>query len=449
MPFIPHTEAEVTQMLATIGVDRIDALFDEIPPHLHDSSLDGLDAGLSEWEMLAELRTLAAQDDNVLCFAGAGCYAHHIPAAVWDIIGRGEFMTAYTPYQAEASQGTLQLLYEYQSMMATLMAMEVSNASLYDGASALAEAILMALRANRSASARRVWVAGTIHPLYLRAARDIVRNQQIELDLLPLDASGVVDLKALPAASDDHAALVIPQPNYLGRLEAVDQLTDWAHANGLLAIALVNPLAMALLKPPGQWGSRGADIAVGDGQPLGIPMASGGPSFGFVCCREALVRQLPGRLIGRTLDRDGRVGFTLVLQAREQHIRREKATSNICTNQGLLVAAATLYLSLMGPGLARIAARCHDNCRTLAERLRAIPGVELPLDGPCFHELVVRLPRDPRQTLARLADERIFGGVPLADDFAQWSDCMLVCTTETSSAADIDRYLAALERALG
>jgi len=449
MPFIPHTEADVAAMLASIGAASTDALFDEIPAELNCGGLPGIPEGLSEMRVSRLMQGRAAQDGFYNSFIGAGAYEHHIPAAVWSIVTRGEFYSAYTPYQAEASQGTLQLLYEYQSMMATLMAMEVSNASLYDGASALAEAILMALRANRSASARRVWVAGTIHPLYLRAARDIVRNQQIELDLLPLDASGVVDLKALPAASDDHAALVIPQPNYLGRLEAVDQLTDWAHANGLLAIALVNPLAMALLKPPGQWGSRGADIAVGDGQPLGIPMASGGPSFGFVCCREALVRQLPGRLIGRTLDRDGRVGFTLVLQAREQHIRRAKATSNICTNQGLLVAAATLYLSLMGPGLARIAARCHDNCRTLAERLRAIPGVELPLDGPCFHELVVRLPRDPRQTLARLADERIFGGVPLADDFAQWSDCMLVCTTETSSAADIDRYIAALERALG
>jgi len=287
----------------------------------------------------------ARQDEVELCFLGAGAYEHHIPAAVWDLANRGEFLTAYTPYQAEASQGTLQLIYEFQTMIARLTGMEVANASVYDGATALAEAMLMAVRANKSNKSKKIVVAGNLNPRYLAVCRSIVTNQGLELESLPIDSSsGTVSTDDLSALTD-AAALVISYPNFFGGLDPVDGLTDAAAAAGALVIGVVNPTAMALLRPPGCWGERGADIVVGEGQPLGIPLASGGPYLGFMCCRKAYVRQMPGRIIGRTLDQTGQPGYALTLQAREQHIRRSKATSNICTNQGLLVTAATIYLS--------------------------------------------------------------------------------------------------------
>ena len=337
-------------MLDAIGAASVDELFDEIDPALKTADFSPLGAGIDEMTLLAEMAERARLDETGPCFLGAGCYDHHIPAAVWDIAARGEFLTAYTPYQAEASQGTLQLIYEYQTMMAALTGMEVSNASVYDGGSALGEAVLMAVRAVRRSAARgggspRVAVAGACHPLYLQAAANIVRNQGIELADTGFAADGCADLDRLAECAP--AVVIVAQPNFLGLIEPVDAIVRWARANGALVVAVVNPLALALLKPPGAWGDDGADIVCGDGQPLGIPMASGGPSFGFICTRRRYVRQLPGRIAGRTVDRQGRPGFTLTLQAREQHIRRGKATSNICTNQGLLVTAATVHLALL------------------------------------------------------------------------------------------------------
>ncbi len=339
------------------------------------------------------------------------------------------------------------MLYEYQSMMAGLTRLAVSNASLYDGASALADARLMAVRANRKSKSKRILIPRTLHPLYRRAAHAIIHNQGLELLEVPYDpAGGHTPVEALaPWAGQDIAALVIAQPNFFGVLEDVDALTDWAHQHNALAVAVVNPTALAVLKPPGQWGARGADIACGDGQPLGAPLSSGGPYFGFLCCRQDLVRQMPGRLVGRTVDLDGKPGFTLTLQAREQHIRRSKATSNICTNQGLMVTAATLYLTLLGPhGLEQVAARCHANTRALLEQLSAIPGVSPLFNRPLFHEAVLKLPRSAGAVLEALRTHGILGGLDLSGDYPELGDAVLICATETKDAADLRAYATAL-----
>src|SRR5277367_1491263 len=368
MAFIPHTPADVEAMLAAIGVKSIEDLFDEIPAALRVKSLAGVPDELNEMEVGRLMSERARADGRPLCFIGAGAYEHYIPAAVWAITTRGEFYSAYTPYQAEASQGTLQLIYEFQTMIARLTGMEVANASMYDGATAMAEGALMAVRANRKSKSARVLVPTSVHPHYRRVALASTQNQGLKFEQLPYGAAdGLLSQAALARYdADDCTALIIQQPNFFGRLEDCDALTDWAHARGMLVIAVVNPTSLALLKPPGQWGTKGADIAVGEGQPLGVPLSSGGPYFGFMTSRREHVRQMPGRIVGRTLDVAGKPGFTLTLQAREQHIRRAKATSNICTNQGLLVTAATIYLSLMGPvGLERTAAVSHARTRTL------------------------------------------------------------------------------------
>ncbi|MHB1676297.1 MAG: aminomethyl-transferring glycine dehydrogenase subunit GcvPA [Sulfuriferula sp.] len=438
MPFIPHTDAEVAAMLAVIGAPNIDALFDEIPAELGNGKLVDVPAALNEMEISRLMQERAEQDGRQLNFIGAGAYEHHIPAAVWQIATRGEFYSAYTPYQAEASQGTLQLIYEYQTMMASLTGMDVSNASLYDGGSALAEAVLMAVRAHKGAA--RVLMPRTISPIYRAVVRNIVKNQHIELMELDYDrASGTTPIP--PAVMGDFAALVIPQPNFFGALEDVDGLTDWAHAQGGRVIALTNPTSLGLLKPPGLWGERGADIAVGEGQPLGAPLSNGGPYYGFLTCKQALVRQMPGRIVGRTLDLEGKPGFTLTLQAREQHIRRSKATSNICTNQGLVVTASTIYMSLLGPtGLRRVASVAHANTVELAAQLCAIPGVTRAFDSHCFHEMVIQLNRPVSAVLAELAAAGILGGYDLSAEYPELGNALLVCATETKTAADISRY---------
>ena len=449
MPFIPHTEEDVRRMLDVIGVGQIDDLFDEIPADLRAQALEHVPEGMSEMEVSALMHARARQDGQPLCFIGAGAYDHHIPAAVWQIATRGEFYSAYTPYQAEASQGTLQLLYEYQSMMTALMAMDVSNASLYDGASGLAEAVLMAVRANRKSRSRRILVPRALHPAYRKTVRAIVGNQKIELVELPFDpASGKTDMATLEAyEGEDFAALVIPQPNFFGVLEDVDAMTEFAHANGMLAVAVVNPLAMAVLKPPGEWGENGADIACGEGQPLGAPLSSGGPYFGFMCCKQAFVRQMPGRIIGKTVDLEGKAGFALTLQAREQHIRRSKATSNICTNQGLLVTAATIHMALLGgEGLARVAASCHANTASLMQRLAAIDGIEPAFSAPAFHEGVLRLSAPAADILRSLAAHNVLGGYDLAGDYPELGEAILVCATELRTAAEMDEYATKLAR---
>lgn len=444
MPFIPHTEEEVRQMLDAIGANSIDDLFDEIPAELRSFSLDGIPEGLPEMEVAQLMHERARKDSNVHCFIGAGAYDHHIPSAVWEIATRGEFYSAYTPYQAEASQGTLQLLYEYQSMMSALMDMDVSNASLYDGASALGEAILMAVRSHRKSKSKKILVPKSLHPAYRQAANAIVKNQGIELIEIPFDeATGKTSLDALSEyAGTDITALVIGQPNFFGVLEDVDSLARWAEENNAMTIAVVNPLAMSILKPPGQWGNNGADIACGEGQPLGIPLSSGGPYFGFMCSTQKIVRQMPGRIIGRTVDLDGKEGFSLTLQAREQHIRRSKATSNICTNQGLMVTAATIHMSLLGAeGLARAAAGSHDKHRRLVSGLSAIEGVEVKFNSPVFNETVISLPVENSEVLQALAANNVLAGFDLKRDYPELGNALLVCSTEKQTDASIDLFV--------
>ncbi|MES9966329.1 MAG: aminomethyl-transferring glycine dehydrogenase subunit GcvPA [Sedimenticola sp.] len=449
MPFIPHTEEEVSEMLATIGASDIESLFDEIPENLKCGELVTVPPAMSEMEIGQLMSARALEDSRPVCFIGAGAYDHHVPAAVWQVATRGEFYSAYTPYQAEASQGTLQLLYEFQSMMTALTAMDVSNASLYDGASALAEAVLMAVRGNRKSKSKRVLVPRSLNPSYRRVVDNIVRNQQIELVEVPYDeASGATDMAALAAhAGEDITALVIPQPNFFGVLEDVDALTDWAKENKAVSIAVVNPVTQAVLQPAGEWGSEGADICCGEGQPLGAPLSSGGPYFGFLCCKQALVRQMPGRIIGRTVDLDGKEGFALTLQAREQHIRRSKATSNICTNQGLMVTAATIHMALMGSeGLERVAAASHENTAKLAKKVSAIQGVELVFNNPYFHEVVVRLPAPVKEVLQSLAAQNVLGGFDLSRDYPELGDAVVICATEKRTDGEIDDFAGKLER---
>jgi glycine dehydrogenase subunit 1 len=458
MAFIPHTEKDVAEMLAAIGVQNVEQLFEEIPANLRVKSLAGIPDALTEMEIGRLMTARAKADGRPLNFIGAGAYEHHIPSAVWAITTRGEFYSAYTPYQAEASQGTLQLLYEYQTMIASLTGMQVSNASLYDGASAIAEASLMAVRANRKSKSSRILVPTTVNPTYRKVATATAGNQGLrfeEVSYSPTEGRTLVESLA-KYDGQDITALVIQQPNFFGVLEDVDALTNWARSRGIFVIASVNPTSLAMLKPPGEWGSaaagappHGVDIAVGEGQPLGVPLSSGGPYFGFITTRLEHVRQMPGRIVGRTVDLSGKPGFTLTLQAREQHIRRAKATSNICTNQGLLVTAATIYMSLMGPqGLERVAAASHARTRELVTALTRVKGVRTAFNAPCFHEAVVILDRPVAPVLEALEARGILGGLNLAEHYPELGNALLVCATETKTAEDIESYASALSETL-
>jgi len=449
MPFIPHTPEDVEQMLAAIGAKKIDDLFDEIPKELRIQSLAGIPDALNEMQIGRLMAARAAQDGTPLNFIGAGAYEHHIPSAVWAITSRGEFYSAYTPYQAEASQGTLQLIYEYQTMITQLTGMDVSNASLYDGGSAVAEASLMAIRAHRRSKSQRLLVPTTLHPNYRKVAVATTSGQGVRFEEVPCPKGflSVADLKKYEG--EDFTALVIQQPNFFGALEDVDALTDWAHANNVLVIAAVNPISLGILKPPGEWGAKGADIACGDCQPMGVPLSSGGPYAGFLTTRMEFVRQMPGRIVGRTVDLNGKQGFALTLQAREQHIRRGKATSNICTNQGLLVTAATIYMSLLGAeGLARVANECHRATQELVAALTRVKGVKLAFERARFHEAVLLLDRPVAPVLAELARRGIVGGYDLSGDYPELGHALLVCATETRTAADIKAYADALAETL-
>jgi glycine dehydrogenase subunit 1 len=451
MAYIPHTDEDVRSMLEAIGAPDIEALFDEIPAELMIDSLKGVPPALSEMEVGRLMLDRADRDGRPLNFIGAGAYEHHIPAPVWAITTRGEIYSAYTPYQAEASQGTLQAIYEYQTMMASLTGMDASNASLYDGASALAEACLMAVRANRRSKSSRMLVPRSVNPTYRLCTEAIAGTQGITLQAVDYDPlTGCTLLDALrPYEGQDITAVVLQQPNFFGQLEDVDAVADWARAQGALLIAVVNPVSLALLKPPGEWGERGADIACGEGQPLGVPLSSGGPYFGFLTTRMEHIRQMPGRIVGRTLDLDGRSGFTLTLQAREQHIRRGKATSNICTNQGLLMTAATIYMTLLGPsGLERVATACIARTTELVQALGRIAGVSEVFEGPRFHEAVIRLDRPVQPVLTALAKSGIVGGYDLSRDFPELGNALLVCATETRTSEDIARYATTLAEAL-
>ena len=444
MPFIPHTQSDIDAMLQAIGETCTAALFDEIPDDMRFKGELNLPDSLSEMGLMRLMQQRARRDEVALNFVGAGAYEHHIPAAVWDLASRGEFMTAYTPYQAEASQGILQLIYEFQTMISRLTRMEVANASVYDGASALAEAMLMAVRANKKNKSRLILVAGNLNPRYLKACQAIVKNQGLELRSVPFSSeTGCIEWPV--SDLEDAAALAIAYPNFFGGLDAVDELTTLAHEQGALVIGVVNPTAMALLKPPGSWGEQGADIVVGDGQPLGIPLSSGGPYLGFMCCKKQIVRQMPGRIIGRTEDSDGTPGFTLTLQAREQHIRRGKATSNICTNQGLLVTAATIYMSLLGSqGLREVAVASHKGLGMLRSELAAI-GITPRFNGPCFHEQVFELPVAADAMVNALVRESVVPGLSLAFMGERFAHSLLINVTETKTEEDFANLVALMQ----
>lgn len=430
-------------MLQSIGVENVEELFSEIPRSIERADLSAVPRGINEMEMLHVLSERAKKDEVGPCFIGAGSYDHHIPAAVWDLASRGEYLTPYTPYQAEASQGTLQVLYEFQTMMSSLTGMDVANASVYDGGSGLAEAILMAIRCNKANKSKKVLICGAVNPFYLQAANTLVRGQGIELIQGDLSQGTYsIDLRE----ADEICAVVVQQPNFFGLLEDVDEICDWARTKSALVIAVVNPMTLAVLNPPGEWGAEGADICCGDGQPLGVPMSSGGPSFGFLCTKMQHVRQLPGRIVGRTTDRSGAMGYTLTLQAREQHIRRAKATSNICTNQGLLVTAATIYMAIVGlRGLGNVASTCHSNTKYLVEKLCKSGQVKTIFSAPFFHECVLDLKCDAQAVCESLLQENsILAGYPLERSFPGMQTNLLICATEKRTQNELDRFIDAL-----
>jgi glycine dehydrogenase subunit 1 len=440
MRYAPHTEQDVREMLARTGAATIDELFSTIPASVRlEGGLD-LPAGVSELETVERLRALAGANrsaDDLVCFAGAGAYDHYVPAAVWALAGRSELMTSYTPYQPELSQGVLQLLFEYQSMICELTGMEVSNASLYDGATALVEAVNLA----RTATGRdRVLVSGAVEDRFVKVLRAYGRGAGYEPEVFGVpDGTG-----GDPDVGDDVAAVIVQHPNVYGALEPVRELFDATHTAGARAIQIFDPLSLGLLAPPGE---LGADVAVAEGQSLGNHLNFGGPYLGIIAARMEDVRKLPGRIVGETVDADGKRGYVLTLQAREQHIRREKATSNICTNQTLMAIAATVYLAWLGPdGLRELGERCAAKGRYAADRLTSVDGVSLlHPEAPFFKEFALRLPRSAAQVRDALVERGILAGVPLAQ---AGEDVLLVAVTERRTRAQIDAYADALAETL-
>src|SRR3954447_662293 len=438
MRFAPHTDDDVRSMLDAIGLDSLDALFDQIPADVRvDHALDIPD-GVSEMEILADLRSLAARNrhaDDLVCFAGAGAYDHYVPSVVWALAGRSELYTSYTPYQPELSQGVLQVLFEYQSMICDLTGLEVSNASLYDGPTALVEAANMAHAATRRS---RVLVSELVDPRYVQVLETYGRGNGIQVSRFGSSADGT---SAVPAVGEDVAAVVLQHPNHHGVLEDAAAVFAAAAAGGARSVQVFDPLSLGVLAPPGE---LGADIAVAEGQVLGNNLNFGGPYLGVIAARQQDVRRMPGRIVGETLDVHGRTGYVLTLQAREQHIRREKATSNICTNQTLMAVAATVYLAWLGPdGLAELGRHCAAKAGYAASRLWAIPGVEpLHPGARFFKEFSVRLPKPAAGVVEAMVDRGFLAGVPLSDD------ALLVAVTERRSRGEIDRFADAMAEVL-
>ena len=439
MPFVPHTSSQVQDMLRRLGAGSVLDLYGEIPGTLLRNEPPRIFPGLDEAGVGRIARDRARRNEPLLCFAGGGAYEHHIPAAIWDIAARGEFYSNYTPYQPEAAQGSLQLTYEYQTMIAGLTGMDVANASLYDGATAFAEACLMAVRCNRKSKSRRIAVARSLHPAWRAVAGTLLNGQGVELVEAPLDDSGRADFNHVyEHDGGGFAALAVAAPNYLGGMPNLEAWRALADREGALLVVGVNPVSLGLLRPPGEFG---ADIVCGEGQPLGIPMSGGGPYLGLLACKARYIRQMPGRLAGRTVDAAGETAYVLTLQAREQHIRRSRATSNICTNQGLMVVAATLYMALLGgDGLRRVAAACHARTAQLVQSLSGIPGVRRAFDAPFFHEDVLCLDRPVAPVLAALAEQGILGGVDISRHYPELVNALLVCATEMRTEEDIARY---------
>ncbi len=447
MEFVPHTEDDDRAMLAALGVDSIDTLFDQIPPQIRFTGDLDVPLGLSEPEVIRDLAALAARNrstDDLVCFLGAGAYDHHVPSMVWALLSRGEFATSYTPYQPELSQGVLQALFEYQTMVCEVTGLDISNASLYDGGSAVPEAVAMAA----NATGRKVAVlAGAVHPHYEQLLRTYARGPGIEIRSVEWASDGRASAAALDAALVGAGALIVQHPNFLGVLEDVPALAARASAAGAKLVVHFDLTSGGILEAPG---ALGADIVVAEGQPLGNHVSFGGPYVGVIACRTADVRRLPGRLVGETVDRDGRRAFVLTLQAREQHIRREKATSNICTNQTLNALATAVTLAWLGPqGLRELGEVCLAKAAYCRDRLLEIPGASLAVDGPTFKEFAVRLPADPVRVAERTALDGFLAGLPLQRLLPGrgLDDALLVAVTEKRSRQEIDAFAESVARA--
>jgi glycine dehydrogenase subunit 1 len=438
--YIPNSPEERAEMLHQVGLNSADELFDSIPRDLRLTRSLNTTPALSEIELLAGFEQLATRNPGAqrTSFLGAGAYQHYIPTIVDHIISRSEFFTAYTPYQPEISQGTLQAIFEFQTLVCQLTGMEVANASMYDGSTALAEAVLMAERVTKRS---KVIACGAIHPEYLEVITTYVQHAGIELLHAPIDTKTGQTSTALDLLDDKTAALVVQSPNFFGCIEDVAALAEKAHAVGaLLIVTVTEAISLGLLRSPG---ACGADIVVAEGQSFGVPLSFGGPYVGLFATREKYARQIPGRLVGEAYDKEGRRGFVLTLATREQHIRREKATSNICTNEGLIALATTVYLETMGRrGLQEAAAQCAQKAAYAANRIGGLEGFSVPYTGPRFNEFVVRAPVDARQLLARLASEsNITGGLPLSRYYPDRPNEFLVCVTEINSRAQIDALI--------
>jgi len=441
--YIPNSPEERTEMLHQVGLNSADELFDSIPRDLRLTRNLNTTPALSEIELLAGFEQLATRNPGAqrISFLGAGAYQHYIPTIVDHIISRSEFFTAYTPYQPEISQGTLQAIFEFQTLVCQLTGMEVANASMYDGSTALAEAVLMAERVTKRST---VIACGAIHPEYLEVITTYVQHAGIDLLHAPIDSETGQTSGALDLLDDKTAALVVQSPNFFGCIEDVAALAEKAHAVGaLLIVTVTEAMSLGLLRSPG---ACGADIVVAEGQSFGVPLSFGGPYVGLFATREKYARQIPGRLVGEAYDKEGRRGFVLTLATREQHIRREKATSNICTNEGLIALATTVYLETMGRrGLQEVAAQCAQKAAYAAKRISELEGFSIPYTGPRFNEFVVRAPVDAKQLLARLASERnITGGLPLSRYYPDRPNEFLACVTEINSRAQIDALVEGL-----
>jgi glycine dehydrogenase subunit 1 len=446
MTFNPHTDSDRVAMLEATGMNAVEELFTAVPQRVRFPDLD-LPRVLTELEATDHLGAFAATNTAPSAqdvYLGAGSYRHFIPATVGQILARGEFYTAYTPYQPEVSQGTLQVIYEFQSLVAALTGMDVANASMYDGATALAEGALMTVSSSRGR--RRIVISPTVHPAYRAVLRTYLEGLDLDLVEVPLTDRGFMTNPddIAPYLTDDLACVVVQYPNFFGGIEDVAALANLAHGHGGALVVSTYPVPLGLLQPPGD---LGADVVAAEGQALGVAQSYGGPYVGLLASRQSYVRQMPGRLAGMTTDSEGKRGFVLTLQTREQHIRREKATSNICTNQGLMATAATVYMATLGPeGFREVARRSYQNAHYLAERVSEVPGYTLATDGPFFHEFVVSTPGPARDVLAHLLEHGIHGGLDLAKVDPALDRSLLMCATETNSRQGIDRLVDALPR---
>ena len=437
--YLPHTKADRMAMLDAIGVESVESLFEDVPAALRMKGVLQLPPTLSEPELVRHLGALAKANVNLqelVCFLGAGAYDHYIPSVIDHVIRRSEFYTAYTQYQPEISQGYLQALWEYQSMICELTGMDVSNASMYDGGTAVAEAAIMACSA---AGKNTVLVAETVNPIYRDIFRTYAKDRNLEMKLASF-YDGLTDATQLAESLDGSvAAVVVQYPNFFGGIEDLKSIADAAHAGGAYLIAVVDPISMGLLESPG---ALGADIVVGEGQGLGMSLSFGGPYLGFFATTEKLMRKMPGRIVGQTLDNRGQRGFVLTLQAREQHIRREKATSNICSNEALCALTAAIYLSTVGKnGLCEVAAQCIQKANYAYRSLTNLKGCEPVFTSPFFKEFVVRLDKPVAEINKKLLSKGLLGGLDLGVHYPQLANCMLVCVTEKRTKAEIDRLV--------